>query len=78
MFVIDGEEFHYFIRNGVLTKSFDKLENHHVGLIASDGHFKDILGDPMSALSNYVKGEYEGKFLDHRHQIKHMYHIGDI
>ena len=25
----------------------------------SDDHFKDILGDPISALSNYMKGEYE-------------------
>ena len=59
LFVIDGEEFHYFIRNGVMTRSMDPLKGHFVGLIASDDHFKDILGDPISALSNYIKGEYE-------------------
>ena len=59
LFVIDGEEFHYFIRNGVMTRSMDPLKGHFVGLIASDDHFKDILGDPISALSNYMKGEYE-------------------
>lgn len=59
LFVIEGEEFHYFIRNGVMTRSMNPLEGHFVGLIASDDHFKDILGDPISALSNYMKGEYE-------------------
>ena len=35
LFRIEGEEFHYFIRNGVMTRSMDPLEEHFVGLIAT-------------------------------------------
>ena len=32
------------------------LKGHDLGLISSDKHFKDIMNNPVQALSNYISG----------------------
>ena len=60
LFDIDDIKYHYIIRNGVFTKYETQqcAEVHH-GLKTTSEHFKDLLVNKVSALTNYVAGNFQ-------------------
>lgn len=60
LFHLSDREHYYKIRNGVfVSQKGAPCGTIHHGIVTTERHFKDLLGSPLDALTNFVIGNYE-------------------